>query len=136
VELKHLARLLTVALASVVTSAAQPASGEATFEVASVRPSAEPGGVQGGCRGIDSRFAPGDVVPPLGRCRITNARLSHLIVTAFKAPLVRYLKGAPDWAISGAERYTIEAKCADPEHTTEDQLLEMLRNLLVERFGL
>ncbi len=36
----------------------------------------------------------------------------------------------------GADRYNIEAKVEDPQKATEDQLLQMLQALLVERFSL
>lgn len=113
--------------------AAAPA---AQFEVASVKVSgAESNGVRGGCHGIDSRTTPGEAAAlvPLGRCVITDGRLSHLIGIAWNLP-VQSIQGAPDWVIAGAERFTIEAKAEDPAATTEGQLLAMLRNLLIERF--
>jgi uncharacterized protein (TIGR03435 family) len=111
------------------------------FEVASVKLGDNTAGVKGGCHGIDSKldpndFAPGDVPPPLGRCLITNARLSHLIMDAYRLPLARYAKGGPNWMSVGDVRFTIEAKCENPATTTEAQLLEMLQDLLVDRFGL
>src|SRR5690242_13519283 len=58
---------------------AQP--GPAAFEIASVKPSPPgPNGVHGGCHGVDSVYTPGQAAaaPPLGRCVIGDARLSHL----------------------------------------------------------
>jgi uncharacterized protein (TIGR03435 family) len=46
------------------------------------------------------------------------------------------IKGAQDWVIAGSERFTIEAKAEDPAKATEQQLLAMLQNLLVDRFKL
>src|SRR4051812_7294011 len=58
------------------------------FEVASVKVATSGlNGVRGGCRGVDSVFSAAEQerggIPPLGRCRITDARLSHLIGIAF-----------------------------------------------------
>jgi uncharacterized protein (TIGR03435 family) len=73
---------------------------------------------------------------PLGRCRITDARLSHLLSIAFRLRSMEYLKGGPDWVMGGDDRYNIEAKADDPSKATEAQLLEMLQTLLIERFRL
>jgi uncharacterized protein (TIGR03435 family) len=75
------------------------------------------------------------VVPPLGRCVIHAARLSHLIGIAYGVQMDQ-LKSGPDWIARGDERYDIEAKVDDPTKVTEKQLLEMLQNLLTERFEL
>ena len=58
------------------------------FEVASVKVATSGvNGVRGGCRGVDSVFSAEEQerggIPALGRCRITDARLSHLIGIAF-----------------------------------------------------
>jgi len=110
-----------------------------TFEVASVKPSTSGfNGVRGGCRGIDSSRNPNSMAAttPLGRCVITDGRLSHLIAIAFEVASIGSIKNAPDWVIGGDERFTIEAKAEDPMKATEQQLLQMLRALLVERFQL
>jgi uncharacterized protein (TIGR03435 family) len=73
---------------------------------------------------------------PLGRCVITDARLSHLIVMAYGLVGVSYITNAPDWVITGSERFTIEARAEDPEKATEQQLLQMLQMLLEDRFKL
>jgi len=113
---------------------AQPAP--LTFEVASLKPSTSGfNGVRGGCRGIDSRPKPEELSgTPLGRCRITDGRLSHLIGIAWDLRSLEYLKGGPDWMMTGAERFNVEAKAEDPTKATEQQLLEMLQALLIERF--
>jgi uncharacterized protein (TIGR03435 family) len=104
------------------------------FEVASVRAAEGNTGVHGGCHGIDSKYGPGEFAPPpLGRCVITNGRLSHLIGTAFQLSLGQ-IKGATDWMMTGDDRFTVQAKAENPEQTTEKELLEMLQDLLVERF--
>jgi uncharacterized protein (TIGR03435 family) len=108
------------------------------FEVASVKPSgSSSNGVRGGCHGIDSAYRPGQIAaaPPLGRCVITDGRLSHLIAIAYQVG-VQSIQGAPDWVIGGSERFDVEAKVEDPAKATEAQLLEMLQALLVDRFKL
>src|SRR5580765_7202794 len=46
------------------------------------------------------------------------------------------LKTGPDWIQRGDLRFTVEGKADDPSKTTEQQLLTMLQNMLVERFNL
>ena len=113
---------------------AQPA-----FEVASVKPSTSGfNGVRGGCHGIDSKYSPIQQAsaPPLGRCVITDGRLSHLIFIAYGLRDIGLIKDAPDWVIESTERFTIEAKAEDPSKATQAQLLEMLQSLLADRFKL
>ena len=38
--------------------------------------------------------------------------------------------------MSGVQRYTVDAKAEDPTKATEEQLLQMLQGLLIERFKL
>jgi uncharacterized protein (TIGR03435 family) len=93
-------------------------------------------GVRGGCRGIDTIVEKGELSPPpLGRCVITDGRLSHLIAAAYNVQAIDHIHGAPLWAISGTERFDIHAKSADPK-ATEAQLLQMLQRLLEDRFQL
>jgi uncharacterized protein (TIGR03435 family) len=73
--------------------------------------------------------------PPLGRCVITDGRLSHLIGIAYGVSMAS-IKDSPDWVIAGSERFNIEAKAEDPAKATEAQLHEMLQALLIERFQL
>jgi uncharacterized protein (TIGR03435 family) len=116
-----------------VITAAPPA-----FEVASVKPSVSGfNGVRGGCHGVNSQYSPTELptAPPLGRCVITDGRLSHLIAIAYGLP-VQSIQNAPDWVIAGDDRFTIEAKAEEPAKATEQQLLEMLQNLLADRFQL
>ena len=113
---------------------AQPAP---EFEVATVKVNKTGGGVEGRCHGIDSKYTPGEIgsAPPLGRCVITAGRLSHMIGIAWGLPMA-LLKGGPDWASGGFDRFNVEAKADDPAKTTEAQLLAMLQTLLIERFQL
>jgi uncharacterized protein (TIGR03435 family) len=128
--------LIFVVLGSAFVAASQTPSdsGRASFEVASVRPSTATGnGVRGGCHGVDSRYGPNESAPPLGRCVISDARLSHLISIAWQLNAMSMIRNAPDWVIGGDERFNIEAKSEDPK-ATETQLLGMLQNLLEDRF--
>src|ERR1700732_394419 len=122
-------------LAAVLTAAAQPT---AAFEVASVKVTRLPSGITGGCRGIETRDSPGQMggAPPLGRCTLTSGRLGHFITIAFKLHSMLRIKGGPEWVTNGDDRFDIESKAEDPTRATEEQLLHMLQNLLVERFQL
>jgi uncharacterized protein (TIGR03435 family) len=114
---------------------AQPA-----FEVASLKPAnPEDNGVRGGCHGIDSVYAGANErasAPPLGRCVITAGRLSHMLGIAFHLGSMDYIRGGPDELMHGPLRYSVDAKAEDPTKTTEEQLLQMLQGLLIERFKL
>lgn len=129
---------ITLSLMFLVSATRLPAQGQALqFEAASVKPSTSGfNGVRGGCHGIDSAQRQDGPIVPLGRCVITDGRLSHFIATAWKVPQIGFIQGAPDWVISGSERFNIEAKADNPATTTEAQLLTMLQNLLIERFQL
>ena len=107
-----------------------------TFEVASIKPAKDGfGGVRGACHGIDSVYTPGEEAsaPPLGRCIITDGRLSHMVGIAWDITM-QMLKTGPDWMQRGDERFNLEAKAEIPTKTTEKQLLQMLQALLIERF--
>lgn len=108
------------------------------FEVASVKVATSGvNGVRGGCRGVDSVFSAEEQersgLPPLGRCRITDARLSHLIGIAYGVSM-QVLDTGPDWIQRGDLRFDVEAKAENPATATRQQLLTMLQSLLVERF--
>jgi uncharacterized protein (TIGR03435 family) len=95
---------------------AQPAPAQLAFEAASVKVAPDGrNGVRGGCRGIDSVYSPqqSPEAPPLGRCVITDARLSHLIGIAYGVSMLN-LKTGPDWIQRGDLRFNVEAKADDP----------------------
>jgi len=69
----------------------------------------------------------------MGRCRITDARLSHFIGIAYRVSM-QVLETGPDWVQRGDLRFDVEAKAENPASATRQQLLTMLQNLLVERF--
>jgi uncharacterized protein (TIGR03435 family) len=106
------------------------------FETSSVTRGRADKGARGGCHGTDSVFTPHQMesAPPLGQCVITDARLSHLLMIAFGFRWIQPLVGGPDWARNGGFRYNVEAKVSDPSSATEDQLLELLQKLLIDRF--
>jgi uncharacterized protein (TIGR03435 family) len=114
-----------------------PNSSPLRFEVASIKLNNPDGrsGVSGDCHGADSSFASGDpgASIPRGRCVITAARLSHLIGIAYNLPMGR-ISGGPEF-VWGAPRYDILAKAAD-DSASHAQLIEMLRNLMADRFKL
>ena len=106
------------------------------FETSSVTRGRPDHGVAGGCHGTDSVFSPHQMesAPPLGQCVITDARLSHLLMIAFGFLWIEPLVGGPDWARNGGFRYNVAAKVSDPSRATEEQLLELLQKLLIDRF--
>jgi uncharacterized protein (TIGR03435 family) len=135
--------LIRVHLCVFVATLVFVASAESqTFEVASVKPSKSGNnGFSGGCHGIDSVYGSSESAsaPPLGRCVIHDARLSHLITMAYEiSNMSATLKSekAPDWVAMGQERFDVDAKAEDSSKTTRAQLLSMLQALLVERFQL
>jgi uncharacterized protein (TIGR03435 family) len=121
------------------TATGQPSTtAPLTFEVASVKVATSGyNGYRGGCHGIDSstRTGPDEAPPPLGRCVITDARLSHLISIAFGVSM-QDLSTGPDWIQRGDLRFDVNARAEDPAKSTQKQLLTMLQNLLVDRFHL
>ena len=131
--------VLAAFLASTQVSAQPNAAPEPLkFEVASVKIATSGiNGVRGGCRGIDSVYTGAEEarggIPPLGRCVITDARLSHLIGIAYGVTM-QTLDTGPDWIQRGDLRFDVQAKAENPASATRQQLLTMLQNLLVERF--
>jgi uncharacterized protein (TIGR03435 family) len=129
-------RMLSRLLGGIALFAFCPHSPGQTFEVATVKRAPGANGVHGGCHGIDSVYTPGlaESAPPLGRCLIGDARLSHLVSIAWNTQTMQMIKSGPEWIARGDERFNVEAKAEDPLHTTEKQLLAMLQALLIERF--
>lgn len=134
-----IAGLTALTNASQLQAQSLPPTPPPTFEVASVKPSTSGiNGVKGGCHRIDSKYSPNETAAasPLGRCVITDGRLSHLILIAYDLHSIGLIKNAPDWAIAGSERFTIQAEAEEPTKATEEQLRGMLQTLLVDRFKL
>ncbi len=114
--------------AAVPTSQTAPPS-RLEFDVASITQS--PRGATadlGGCCGV---------VYQQGRIRGINVGLVDLIMSAYRIQLWQ-LSGWPAWAypnqLSREDRYMVEARAAS--EAPPDQLREMLKTLLVERFHL
>jgi len=127
-------RLIHLVLYSLTVCFVYAQSTNREFDVASVKLNRSGNGVIGGCRGTNSKSG-SDVQAtiPLGRCRITAGRLSHLIAIAYRIR-IQNLKGGPDW-VWGTDRFDIDAKADNPS-ASEEQLLIMLQNLLADRFSL
>ena len=112
--------LCGAAVAIAFTVSAQTPS----FEVASVKPSnPNPTGPLG---------ATPYVLPALGRLTTQNTTLRILVMAAYqKQPF--QIVGGPPWF--NADKFDINAKAADGSLTT-DQMLELLKTLLADRFKL
>jgi uncharacterized protein (TIGR03435 family) len=131
--------IATIALPAPMQAQTQPPTTMPAFEVASVKASINGmNGVRGGCHGIDSQYSPSEAAsaPPLGRCVISDGRLSHIIGIAFEISSMDTIHGGPDWLMMGSDRFNIEAKAENPATATRTQLLQMLQALLAERFQL
>jgi len=110
--------------AAVVAALLGPAVGRAVdFEVASVKP-----GDPNPRIGNLIRGGPGTTDPI--RFTTTNANLRLILTRAFGVEFDQI--SGPDWM--GTQRFDIEARV--PAGATKEQMEEMLRNLLVERFHL
>ena len=95
-----------------------------SFEVASVKPSnPNPTGPLG---------AAPMVLPALGRLTAQNVTLRMLVMTAYQRQPFQ-LAGGPPW--QNSDKFDINARAEDAKAST-DQLLEMLKTLLTDRFKL
>jgi len=122
--------VLAACLCSVVhpqsAATAKPAEAKLEFEVASIKPSAQPG--RGVIR-LDPKGGPGSGDP--GRVTYTFTTILNLMVDAYSVK--RYqVSGGPKWLDS--EQFDIVAKV--PEGATKEQVKVMLQNFLQERFKL
>ncbi len=109
-------RALAVIGLWVSTAAGQPAP---QFEVASIKPSADP---SSGSAGSHSGK---------GRLTMTNVTLKRCIMGAYELG-PNLIAGGPDWL--DVDRYVIVAKAS--ENTGDHDLMAMLQTLLAERFRL
>ena len=122
-------RLAILLAAGALAAAAQ----QKTFEVASIKPSAQPGAPMPGGGGIfrvsmGPRFGPGTGDPTRWAC--DNCPLKLLITMAFQ--LKDFQVTGPNWLDS--ERFDISARVA--EGATKEDLRLMQQSLLADRFGL
>ena len=93
------------------------------------------------CRGVDGEFGTTFfssratlVSAPLGRCTGRYVPLRNLIMAAY-APIAT-VEGIPDWGQFPNGYYEIDAVAENPAAATKDQLRQMLRTLLADRFKL
>ena len=107
-------------LVLVVATCVQGAADRLTFEVASVKPSAN--------QGMVTKMAGGPGTSDPGRFRATNVELSMLLMRAYG---IQYdqLRG-PAWM----DKTQFDVVANVPPGTTAEQFREMLQNLLAERF--
>jgi uncharacterized protein (TIGR03435 family) len=120
-----LAALVTLCLA---VAAQVPDAHVPAFDVASVKPAADPGRVPMICL---VPCSPGECLTIEGaRVDIRYMSLSRLMLTAYR--LKPYQLSGPDWMKT--QRFDILAKI--PEGGSKDRVPEMLQSLLAERFKL
>jgi uncharacterized protein (TIGR03435 family) len=111
---------VAVALAFAPSAVAQSPG----FEVASIRPSnPNPTGPLG---------AAPMILPALGRLTAQNATLRMLVMGAYQKQPFEIVGGPPWW---NSDKFDINARAADASGTT-DQILDMLKTLLADRFKL
>jgi uncharacterized protein (TIGR03435 family) len=152
----HLA-LLQQSVPSEVAANHTAAAGPLKFEVASIRAPIYPRSARFACRGIDGTIEPylgifpsafgevsykgqvgeGPMSVPNGRC-IGQPDVIHVISIAYGIPTFD-ISGGPAWvwALGGSDpiqRFNIEAKAEDVSSVTKDQLRQMLRSMLADRF--
>jgi uncharacterized protein (TIGR03435 family) len=109
-------------------AAAQPRLPTVAFEVASVKPAAEPGRTPAFCI---VPCSPGERVTVTGsRVDIRYLSLYNMILSAYR--IKPFQLSGPEWMHT--QRFDIAAKI--PDGVSKDQLPEMLQALLAERFKL
>jgi len=111
------------------TQAAQTTNSNLTFDVASVRPSPEPD-MATMIAGLRAGRKPNWVRIDGSRATFNYESLKDLIAYAYKLRL--YEINGPEWMVT--DRFDIAARL--PDGTTKDDVPEMLRALLKERFNL
>jgi uncharacterized protein (TIGR03435 family) len=57
-----------------------------------------------------------------------------LVYIAWRMQTMQMIESAADWIQRGTERFDVQAKAEDPAKATEQKLLTMLQNLLIDRF--
>ncbi len=139
---------VTVLFGVVSLSAREPLSrrqaqrtgdGAEAFEVASIKLADPNAPIKGPvCHGTNT---PNQTPVGLGRCQFIGVTLKQLINTAYQMgnllqsqALDQTITGGPAWV--STEKFDIQAKAQDPEHTTREQFFPMIQSLLVDRFKL
>src|SRR5579863_178931 len=116
--------LVVSGLVSPPQGVAQSASaGKPKFEVASIRPAAQP---------PDGRRCGRTSTTDAGRVERGCTNLLELLRGDIGIPQTRLV--APDWVVQGDQKFDISAKL--PDGATKDQIPEMFQSLLEDRFGL
>jgi uncharacterized protein (TIGR03435 family) len=115
--------------ASTTNATAQVATGNLTFDVASVRPSPAPD-MQTMIAGLRAGRRPNWVRVDGTRATFNYESLMDLIAYAYK--IQRYEVSGPEWMVT--DRFDIEARL--PDGAAKDDVPEMLKALLKERFNL
>jgi uncharacterized protein (TIGR03435 family) len=110
---------MAVVILALLTSSVSTQFG--SFEIASVKPS-----------NPNPTGPIGVVVPAFGRLTATNATLRRLVYAAYQLQPFQVV-GGPPW--QNTNRFDINAKAIDGL-ATKDQLLELLKTLLADRFKL
>jgi uncharacterized protein (TIGR03435 family) len=117
----------------------QQAQASLQFEAASLKPATVFSGprvlVCNGNDGLWGRPIPENFVAPKGRCVANSVSLMWLISGAYFVP-EETIYGGPNWIHSLDTSFRLDAKAAEDSDPTTEQLREMLRNLLAERFKL
>jgi uncharacterized protein (TIGR03435 family) len=109
------------------------------FDAASIKPAAQLPEkalitMGGDCRGAGIPSVPFFEVG-VGRCRFVGVSLARLFNYAYRSGLADdQIEGGPGWAKS--DRFDIEATASDPSSATRAQLIQMLQQLLSDRFQL
>jgi uncharacterized protein (TIGR03435 family) len=115
--------------ATQTTAATTLAGGNLTFDAASVRPAAAPD-MATMIAGLRAGRKPNWVRVDGSRATFNYESLNDLIAYAYK--LQRYEISGPEWMVT--DRFDIEARL--PDGATKDDVPEMLRALLKDRFNL
>ena len=126
------AAIATPAYLARAAQSRQPTTTKLAFDVASVRQAPD-----GGKPKANLAIGPGDVWGPSGG-ELSAKNFSLLMYLGFAYRMKDYQFAAvqaklPEWALT--QRFDIEARTDNP-NPTKDQMREMMRSLLAERFGL
>jgi uncharacterized protein (TIGR03435 family) len=122
--MKRAAFVLCLLVAGVVALMRPVSAQSGAFEVASVKPSnPSPSGPLGGVPML---------LPALGRLTAQNVTLRMLVMAAYQKQPFQVV-GGPPW--QNADKFDINARAVDATLTT-DQMLDLLKTLLADRFKL
>jgi uncharacterized protein (TIGR03435 family) len=111
---------------------AQSPTATLQFDVASIKPALpnENNSSGGLCRGIETGSA-SPIIVAVGRCRFVRSSLARIVAYAYSGLPV---EGGPKW--TQTDVFDVEATAPDPSSATTAQLIQMLQQLLADRFQL